>query len=478
MVDGMRVIAAFLVNTLCNFAIGLLVAKFLGPEEFGRFALALAVGVVLQTGLFEWIRLSSVRFYSERSRVEQPDLRSTLDLSFAAVAAVPTFVATAAMLVGFQFPMSNALIGLAVAASITNGLFDYNTAMVRARFDDALYGKLIMTKNLVALFVTAGGAYAFHSATVAVLGVCVSMAGSVMIFRKKLSDSGAGPGLAHIGIARRCLSYAAPIVVANLLYLAVPFANRALSARWYGYAETGQFALAYDIGTRVVAAIGSALDVLLFQLAVRADEQHGVEHGRDQVTRNMATIFAIVIPACAGVWLTLPSIERLVVPEAFRGPFREYFELLLPGQCAFGLLCFALSPVFLIVKRTTPMIFAAFCACVADASLLAYLPHEPINIAIAQSGAMIVGMAALLGAVFFTDTKYPPARDILTTIVGAAAMILAVTPLRAAEPGVLTLLAEMSAGILVYGAFVAFFDIAGLRGVAFDTLRKVRAKVA
>ena len=44
----MRVIVAFLVNTVCNFAIGLLVAKFLGPEEFGRFALAMAVGVVMQ----------------------------------------------------------------------------------------------------------------------------------------------------------------------------------------------------------------------------------------------------------------------------------------------------------------------------------------------------------------------------------------------------------------------------------------------
>ena len=62
----MRVIAAFLVNTAINFFIGLLVAKFLGPEQFGRFALALAIGMVLQTITLEWIRLSTIRFYSEQ----------------------------------------------------------------------------------------------------------------------------------------------------------------------------------------------------------------------------------------------------------------------------------------------------------------------------------------------------------------------------------------------------------------------------
>ena len=76
----MRVVIAFLIKTICNFAIGLLVAKFLGPEEFGRFALALAVGVVIQAALFDWIRLAATRFYSPRVAEQEPDLRATLDL--------------------------------------------------------------------------------------------------------------------------------------------------------------------------------------------------------------------------------------------------------------------------------------------------------------------------------------------------------------------------------------------------------------
>ena len=64
----MSVVLTFLVNTIFNLIVGLIVAKFLGPEEYGKFALAIAVMTFGQTLAFEWIRQSAVRFYSERTR--------------------------------------------------------------------------------------------------------------------------------------------------------------------------------------------------------------------------------------------------------------------------------------------------------------------------------------------------------------------------------------------------------------------------
>ena len=71
---------AFAINALFNFLVGLLVAKFLGPAEFGRFALAMATAVLVNSGCFDWIRLSAVRFYSARTRAEAPAVRATLDV--------------------------------------------------------------------------------------------------------------------------------------------------------------------------------------------------------------------------------------------------------------------------------------------------------------------------------------------------------------------------------------------------------------
>ncbi|WP_204325304.1 hypothetical protein, partial [Proteus mirabilis] len=64
----MAVILAFALSASTSVLLGLLVAGLLGPADFGRFALATAGSIVLNTLLFEWLRLSATRFYSGRTR--------------------------------------------------------------------------------------------------------------------------------------------------------------------------------------------------------------------------------------------------------------------------------------------------------------------------------------------------------------------------------------------------------------------------
>lgn len=472
----MRVLAAFLVNTLFNFVIGLLVALFLGPDQFGRFALAMAVGMVVQTIAFEWIRLAAIRFYSDRSRSEQPQLRATLDVAFAIVSVALAAVAILLILGGMTFSLSHTLLALAFTASIANGLFDYNTALVRARFQDSLYGKLVITKNVMALLLTVGGAFVFKSAVMTLAGACLSMAGSVVLARKALHDEDARPSLAQRSLAEEFARYSLPIVAANVLYLAIPLVNRALVTSGLGFAETGQFSLAYDIGTRLIAAVGSALDVLLFQIAVRAEERHGREEAHEQVARNMATVFAILTPAAAGLWLILPSIEALIVPSAFRGPFGHYLTLLLPGLLFFGFMNFAINAFFQIGKRTLPLIAAALVATATNALLVFALPRsaDATHYALAQTGAFAAALLVLICAAVYAGAKWPRARDILLTLVATGLMVAALWPLRGWTPGVLTCAAQIVVGGAIYAAMAMAFDIAGLRTAARNALKAYR----
>ena len=68
----MTVLLPFVINSGLNFALGLLIAYFLGPAEFGRYAIGAALIVLLNTALLDWIRLSAVRFYSLKTRETQP----------------------------------------------------------------------------------------------------------------------------------------------------------------------------------------------------------------------------------------------------------------------------------------------------------------------------------------------------------------------------------------------------------------------
>ena len=469
----MKLAVTFALNTLVNFAIGLMVAKFLGPEEYGRFALALAVAIFLNTALFDWIRLAATRFYSERVRIERPEVRATLDLTFATITAALCAVAIAVLLAGVNAQLSSGLLALAVATAVAHGMFDYHTALVRARFLDGAYSRLVLVKNILQLVFTAGGAWYFGSAKIALIGICLCVAGALVTARQALHDKAARPALAARTLALDHMRYGLPIVIASVLYQAIPLLNRSLITGFFGFAETGQYSLAYDIGIRLVAAVGSTLDVLLFQIAVRTDELHGLDRARAQVARNFNMVLAVVLPACVGFWLVLPSLEALIVPAAYRGPFGEFLTLLLPGLFFYAMTVYGLNPVFQIAKRTLPMIAAALFGCAVNAALILTLPRgaDATSFAIAHSAALAAGFAALAGFAIASKPVWPRARDAGVTLAATVTMVGLLAPLRHLPPGLVTLALQMAAGGLAYGLFAFTFDLAGLRARALGLLR-------
>lgn len=472
----MKIVLPFLSNTLMNFVIGLLLARFLGPAEYGRMALALATAQVMQTIMFDWLRLAATRFYSERTRREQPQLRASFDASFALVITVLCVFAMMFMLVGIDVPLSHGLLGLAVGAAIANGVFDYHTALVRARFLDSAYARIIMGKNILSLFLTVGGAWYFGSAVMALAGLCLSMTGSLAAASRSLTDTGASPRLAERSLVSQSLRYAMPIVTANMLYQLIPLIDRAFIAQSHGFAESGQFSLAYDLGIRIALAVGSTLDVLLFQIAVKAEEAHGAEHAGRQIAHNIGVVLAIIVPTMAGVWLVLPSFEQLVVPPEFRGPFQHFLALMLPGFGCYALIHYAVHPIFQIRKRTAPLILAGALASASNLTLIHALPHgsDATPYAIALTGALGLALSLLVVMAAAGRAVWPSPKTIMATAFGTLAMVAVVLPFRALSPGTMTMAVEATLGAIVYAAFVFAFDIAGLRKVFLDHLPRTR----
>ncbi|MCW6508032.1 lipopolysaccharide biosynthesis protein [Lichenifustis flavocetrariae] len=462
---AMFVLLSFFSNTAFNFVIGLLLARFLGPDQYGRFALAVAIAVGVQTAAFDWARVAAVRFYSQRVADEEPKLRSTIDAALAAVVSVVVAGALLVVVSGVALPLSRLLIGLAVATAVVNGAFDYWTALIRARFLDRAYAQLILSKNLLSAVITLGGALYFGSAAMAMLGLCLSMVGGSFTIRRALWHRSGSVRLVDVKLVRTLLRYAVPVVMANILYQTIPLADRLLIAHAQGFAASGQFSLAYDIGARVISAVGSALDVLLFQIAVRADEMHGAPHARQQIGRNIGIVFAVLLPACVGLWLVMPSFEQVVVPPEFRGPFALYLRLLLPGLFCYGMIFFAVQPLFQIGKRTAPLIAVAAVASLANLMLPALLPGAADAAFYAKIQAGVLGLAlVLLGTwAMAVGPVWPRRRDLVACLTATATMIVACRALPDGDPGAATLTFQVLAGVAAYLAVAYGTDLCGLR---------------
>lgn len=461
----MIVLVAFVSNTLFNFVVGLLLARFLGPEDYGRFALALAIATGVQTLAFDWARVASARFYSQKVADEQPKLRATVDAALALMVAIIGICALAALLSGLTLPLSRGLVVLSLATAIVNGFFDYQTALIRARFLDRLYARLIFTKNLLSVGLTLGGAFWFGSAGMTLVGLCLSMTGALLGVRRALADRRSSIRLVDPALARTLFRYALPIVVANLVYQTIPLADRLLIAQSHGFAQSGQFSLAYDIGIRVVAALGSALDVMLFQIAVRADEIHGTPEAKRQIGDNIGIVFAVLTPACVGLWVVLPSFEQVVVPSDFRGPFAQDLRWLLPGLFCYGMIFFAIQPLFQIHKRTAPLIVVALVAGLANGAALWVQPQrsDVVSYAEAQGLALCLALVLLSCWAATTSPVWPRRRDLLGGLGATGAMTATLWTVRALDPGVGTLMIQVALGVATYGAIAYMLDLCAIR---------------
>jgi O-antigen/teichoic acid export membrane protein len=306
----------------------------------------------------------------------------------------------------------------------------------------------------------------------------VAAIAALVLVRRHLARSGPGGALRR-DLLLTFARYAVPLVAASAIYQLLPVVNRAILASRGGFAEAGYFSLASEIGMRLFQNLGSALDLALFQIAVRADELHGRDEAERQISRNIGFVTAILWPASVGLWLVLPSFEAVFVPPAFRGHFAPAMELMIPALAAFAVVQYALNPVFQLRARTGAVIGAAAVALVVDLGIVVGWPAfaSPRDFAAAQA-AGFAGALLMLGAIAIATGCRLPWRDIAKAGLAAGGMAAALWPMRDLAPSASTLALQVGGGGLVYLWLALALNIAGARvfvGAAFARLRPAPA---
>ena len=465
--DTMTVLLPFVVNAGLNFVLGLMIAFFLGPAEFGRYAIGAAIVVLVNTAMLDWIKLSAVRFYSLKTRETQPEIRATLDCLIAGISISLCALLLAAVAAGIDFRMPAMMLAASVLAGIGAGLFDYHGAIARARFLDAAYARLVIVKNLLALILMVGGAWLTRDPTVVLLGGLLSAAVALVSVRKTLADAPLSFSAARRDLAWTFAKYALPLVAGNAIYSLIPLLNRSLLAGAHGFAEAGHFSLASDMGLRLFGTLGATLEIVLLRAVIRLDETRGRRAAQKRIAANIVIVLAVALPAVVGFWLILPAFDRMLVPPSFQGRFSAYMALLLPGFAAITIFQAALYPVFLIEKRTLVTTLAAVIGlCVNLAIVAAFATSGPMVYGVAQTAAFLAVLAITAVMALRSLPVLPPLRDCGAILLAVAAMAAAIWPLRDRFDPALELVLQVVAGALAYGAIVVICDVARCRTLA------------
>ena len=459
----MLMIVTFTVNSIFNLIIGLIVAKFLGPAEFGRYALAQSIGIVFNTVFIDWLRHSVTRFYKSHDE-NALAIQATLELTLGVSCISICIIAAAGILAGIDFGLGLSLALIAPLIGITNGLFDFTTAMLRAEFRNKPYGQAIIIKNMMSVILIIGGAYFYQNSVAALGGLCLSILVSLTSIWKHARHPIPSVTQASFKHLKVFLAYAMPIMVANMLIQAIPLFNRTLISQRIGFDATGQYSLAYDLGTRIMAGIGSAIDILLLQLAIKADHEFGKEGAKEQLSRNLGLVLAIMLPLCLGLWLTLPSFAAVFVPHSFRDDFIVLFEALLPGFFAYAMLFFGLHQIFFLAKKTWPLVVAGSLALTINIVCIFGLNLQTlVLIAQVQSFAMLVAFLAGCVFVFKMFPVIPSIKDTGAVILASILMVGSTIVTRNWTPGIITFMCTAAIGCFIYTLILFTLNTAGLR---------------
>ena len=463
----MTLVATFLVNAGLSFALSLVLASLLGPDAFGRYAIGLSIAVTINTVLFEWLRLSTSRFQSERAQVETPAIRRTIELTYWLSGAGLAALTAAALAVEPSGGLSRPLLVAAAACGLAYGFCEYRMALARALFRERSYVALAFLRAFFGFVLSAGAAYASGDPVLALAGTAISAILPILIVQHTLR---APPGIAVATFDRTILAsfarYALPLIAASALYQFMPLINRSLLAGRDGFVEAGYFALVSELATRLFQNLGAALDIVLFQIAVRADEQQGRAAAERQISRNAAIVAAIVLPAAAGLLVVWPAFEAIFVPQSFRGHLAGSVPYLIPALGLYALIQFAVNPFFQVRRRTGPVVAAALVALAVNVGAILLWPRLPgaPGFALGQLAGLASGFVVLTGLAIAAGARLPW-RDLALSAAAAGIMALALMPLRDLGGPAMTLLVQVALGGALYGCLALAVDLCGCREI-------------
>ncbi|MFB4259303.1 oligosaccharide flippase family protein [Shouchella clausii] len=424
-------------------------SRMLSPEQYGRYALVLAVSALVNAIVFEWLKVSVLRHYKSSKQSEA--FYMTVKAAFIGLMAGTLALAGVMLLVSDW--LSPPLLFLALLLCWAQAWYQLNLSLLRAELSPVRYGRVAFARSLLGLilgilFIAAG-----YGEIGLVIGIVVGLVLPLLPlfwqrwgwhFRQKAMD---------YTLLRQFAAYGLPLTLTLLLGMVIHQSDRIIISEMIGIEATGMYAVTYDLTEQTIFTLMLIINLAAFPLAVKALEEKGEEAAREQVKANTSLLLAIGIPALCGLVVLREGVAELFLGEAFR----ETAVLLMPyiavGALLKGFKLYGVDIMFHLYKQTKLQMVPVAVAAIANVILtIALLPTYGLEGA-AFATVVAYGLAIALAWLFINKQmgRLPfPGKDFVKVLCATAIMLLCMWPfLGSAHWGMLIL--QVGIGGLSYG---------------------------
>jgi O-antigen/teichoic acid export membrane protein len=437
-----------------------LYTRLLAPESFGVYALLLSTSYFVGLIGFTWLRVSSLRMMAAVAPADESNVKATIGLGFAGMSIVVSAIIV--LIVRIYEPNWGWRLALLTAGSaVASGWFELNVAIMQARLRVLVYSLLQMSRAVLALIGSVALiAVGFKASALLggfIIGNCAAF-GALGIWRSAIAE-----GRFDGNLLNRIFHFGWPTSATAVGTFSVTILRYLLNAIG-GSASVGIFAAASDFSQQTVGLLIGTATLAGQPLAFRARDLGDHEELARQLKNNARLIFAIALPATAGLVALSRPISTVYLGPRFHVHSGSVIAISALVMLVSGIRASYFEQIFEIAFRTK-----AVAVTTAVRVVLAILPSFWLIKAYGAVGAALaVLFSEVLGLVLSVAwanrlMRIPIPWESWIKVALATGVMTVALLLVPGKSTVLGLTAAIAVGIAVYGAAIALTHMRGLR---------------
>jgi len=444
--------------TLCAISV---YSRLLSPEAYGQYALVIA-GVGLANKLvFEWLRLSLLRFLPGY-QTQRSMFVSTLFAGFASLLLLTAILGGAALL-AIDDPVWLELTAIGLPLLWIQALFDVHLEFQRSQLSPVTYGIMSLSKALLALAFGVALVWAGFGAIALLFGLMIGLL--VPLLPPLIHElRSARPALVDRALLVTLCRYGAPLAMTAALGFIVQNSDRFMIAWLLDDAAVGRYALTYDLANSSVGVVFMVVNLAAYPLVIRALERDGREAAQHQLRLSLKALVGVGLPATAGLVMIAPNAATVLLGDQFQENAALLMRWIAIGTLLNQMRAFYFDLAFQLARSTLMQMWVSASSALLNVVLnLWWIPAAGIMgaaYATVVSYGFAVVASGLLGRSAFPLPA--PDGDIAKIGVATVAMTLALW-LMGNGHGMVDLVVHIGLASLAYLVLLWLMNVAGLR---------------
>lgn len=335
------------------------------PQEYGYYAKVMALVMFIDAALFQWVRLSILR-YLESSSEEQK--RQLAEIYFIGWGPSTAIIAIVAVCVGIFRPEAFSIIAWLFAITLLYSWHQFSLIYTVGIQAPLAYAKLATTKAIISLGVGALLAQFGMGGEAALAGVLLGCIIAPLFFATAIwrHVRPKWPEWKHV---QPLLKYGLPLVPTFLLAWIVQSSDRLMLAWMLGDAAVGQYTVGYTLAQFSMETLLVAVNLAAYPLAIQAMEKHGEVAAQDQIRRNGELLFALAGSVVVTLFVFAKPIAAILVGDSFSEATQQLLPIVALAAAIAGLKAYHLDVAFHLSKNPQGLVISMFAGAIINVTL-------------------------------------------------------------------------------------------------------------